>query len=450
MIYRTFILSKKANSNLSSKDKKVLHILEDVVKDISQIYALQLKEGFYPKGFSRKHIEEAAKTDPSILAPFTSVGVENGKLKTTPYHIKYAKHLEPIAQKIEQAAALVTNEKFNKYLKARAKALVDGSYREADIVWLDVKNYPLDFSAGPFERYMDKMFFRKRAYQAHVGVVEKETTDMAEEIKETLYSAAKLSFDRHHSTDIPKKGVTILVEETPATSGYMADVAFSGEHFPCDLDLMKQYGSKVIIYKNQLQLKFETLHYPIFQALFEKRFASKYSKELLFKATAGNILLYELARQLHKFIGARERLRELYGPIDEANGAASGIDHAKNLLVKGIITQDELEAIIIIQIVRLFSDWLTYQQNKGVQSHLLGDAIILNQFLNSGALKESSGISWPNFPKLFFEIEILAEKLTYFLYQGTHQDADRFIKKNANLSNFEKLSKKIRKVRVNI
>lgn len=450
MIYRKFKISNKAILQLSAKDNKALYILEEAVKDISVIYDLQLKEGFYPKGYTQKQIEGAGKIDPNILAPYTFVYEEGGKLKAIPYHLKYARYLEPISQKINKAADLVSDERFKKYLIARAKALVDGSYREADIVWLDVKNSPLDFSVGPFERYQDKMFFRKRAYQAHVGIVEKETTEMAEEIEETLYSAAKLSFDRHHSTDIPKKGVAILVEETPATSGYMADVVFSGEHFPCDLDLMKQYGSKIIIYRNQLKLKFETLHYPVFQNLFEKQFASKYSMELLFKATAGNILLYELARQLHKFIGARERLKEYYGPIDEANGAMSGIDHAKNLLVKGIITQKELEAIIIIQIVWIFSDWLAYQQNEGLQSHVLGDAIMLNQFLNSGALKESGGISWPNFSKLFFEIEILAEKLTYFLYQGTYQEAQKFIKKNADLSNFEKLSKKIKKVRVSI
>lgn len=450
MVYRKFKLDAKITEYLSGEDGRVLRILEEVVKDISHIYELQVKEGFYPKNISKEEIEKAAEKDPEILSPFTIVQMNNNKLKAVPYHKKYLKYLVPIAEKIEQAANICTNSYFKRYLKTRAKSLRDGSYGEADIVWLSIKHSMLDFSVAPFERYLDKMFFIKRVFQAHVGVVDLDKTEGANKIKESLYSSAKLSPDKYHSTNIPKKGVQVLVENTPATAGYMADVLFSGEHFPSDLDIMQNFGSKIVYYYSQINLKFDKLYYPIFKLIFEKRFATKYTKELLLMAVVRNALLYEMGRQLHKFEGARERLKERYGPIDEANGFASGIQHSKHLVVKGLISEDELEAIIITHILWMFADWVLYRNNKGKESHILGNSMLLNAYLESGALKIQEGISWPNFSKIFFQIEEMADNLVYLLREGSYNEASKFIKKRADIKYFEVLGKSLRNIPANI
>lgn len=443
MIYRKFSLDSQVYNELSVEDKKVLKILQEAVRDASKVYALQLKDGFYPKGINKKTLEEAGRKDSLILSPFTYIEQKNGKLEAIPYHQKYASLLIPIAHKIEKAADFCTNRSFRAYLKARAKSLIDGSYRHADITWLNVKNSKIDFSIGPFERYLDKILFVKRIFQAHVGVIDKGLTSTAEQIEDVLYASAKISYGKYHSTNIPQKGVTVLVEWTPAMAGFVADVVFSGEHFPCDLDLTQKYGSRILIYRSQLKLKFEKLHYPIFKLIFEKKFASKYSKELLLRATGWRTLLNELTRQLHKFEGSRERLKELFGIIDEANGFASGIQHSKHLVTKGVISNDELEAIIIINIVWMFSDWLLSRYNKGIEKHALGNSILLNFYLMRGALKESGGFSWPNFYKVFFENEALAEKLSHLLQDGTYQETAKFIKEYADLRNFEEVGKRL-------
>ena len=312
------------------------------------------------------------------------------------------------------------------------------------LIWLNVKTYKIDFSVGPFERYLDKTLFIKRVFQAHVGVIDQDKTKLAEVIREVLYSSAELTPGKLHSTRIPQKGVAVLWEQTPITSGYASEVVFSSEHFPCDLDLLEKYGSKIVIYESQFKLKFDKLYYPIFKTIFEKRFASKYSKEVLLYNVGLNVITYELSKQLHKFTGARERLKELYGPIDEANGFASGIEHCKHLLVKGLISQEELEAIMIIHILWMFADWLVYTHNKAKESHVIGNSILLNAYLTNGALKVSGGISWPNFSKIFFEIESMAYQLVQVLQQGSYNDAKKFIKKNANLKNFEILGKSLK------
>lgn len=444
MIYRKFKLDKKVYAGLSEDDKKVLNILKGAVKDVARVYELQLEDGFYPKGISKKILEEATKKDPEILSPFSFVEKKNGKLEAIPYHQKYAEYLIPISKKIEKAARICKNKSLKRYLKTRAKSLIDGSYSEADIVWLNVKNSNVDFSIGPFERYLDKILFIKRVFQAHVGIIHKEKTAFAEKIKDTLYASAKLSTEKYHSTDIPKKGVSIFVENCLATSGYMADTIFSREHFPSDLDVMRQHGAKVLIYQSQIDLRFKKLYYPIFKSLFEKRFAKKYSRELLYEAITFNALVYELGRMLHKFPGSRERLKELYGPIDEANCFASGIEHSKHLVVKGLISQDKLEAMIIMHIVWMLADWLIYQHNDKInENHVVGGAFLLNSYLSHGALQERGGLSWPNFSKIFFEIETLTYQLVDLLQNGSYSQARQFIKRNADLSIYQRLGRKL-------
>lgn len=450
MTYRHFKIEKKYYLDLSASDKKVLKILEEVVKDVDAVYQKQLKDGFYPKNVSKNELEKTSHKNPEILSPFTYVSKLDDQFIPIPYHELYAKYLIPIAKKIRIAAKICENRSFQKYLLARAKSLLDGSYREADIAWLSVKNSNIDFSIGPFERYLDKTFLIKRVFQAHVGIINQRLTKLAEQSKETLYSSAKISDSKFHSTDIPKKGVSVLIEQTPAIAGYAADVLFSGEHFPCDLNVALEHGSKTIFYQSQIKFKFEKLYYPIYKNIFERRFASKYSKELLLEAAGWISLLYELGKQLHKFEGARERLRELYGAIDEANGFASGIEHSKHMVVKGLISQDLLEAIMIIHVLWMFADWVIYLENPHKESHVLGNSILLNSYLSSGALKISEGISWPNFSRIFFQIEYLSYELVNLLQKGSYKEAERFIYKHADLKIFEVLGKSLRSIDVNI
>lgn len=450
MILRRFKINKELLSQITEEDKKVLKILEATIVDIAKVYEQQIKEGFYPKGITKEQLEKESKKNPQILSPYSVVVSKNDKLEVIPYHIKYQKELIPISETIEKAAKTTSNISFKKYLKAQARSLIDGSFDKAVLEWFNVKNSNIDFSIGPFERYLDKVFFTKRAFQGHIGIIDRKETSSAEQIREVLYTSAKMNPEKYHSTDIPKRGVRVFAEDTPATAGYMADVLFSGEYFPSDDEFLKKYGSIIIVYQSQLTFKYEKLYLPIFRNLFEKRFASKYSPTLLKTAAQRNILLFTLGKQLHRFEGARERLKELYGIIDEANSFASGIQHSKYLVVKGLLSDDEFEGLIIMHIVWMFADWLLYQNNKGKESHVIGNSILLNSYLKNGALRAQNGISWPNFSRMFFEVEEMADRLVYLLRYGTYEEAQKFIKENADLKNFERLSENLREVRFDI
>lgn len=450
MYYHKFSLNKQIAQDLSKEEKGLLTILEGVVKDASLVYQLQMEKGFYPKNATIQQLEKAAEKDKSISSPYTDVEAEEGKFKAVNYHESFAKYFEPIAKKIEKAAGICTNKSLKTSLLAQARSLLDGSYEEAYNQWLNVKNSKVDFYIGFLERHLDKVFFIKKTLQAHVGIVDKKYTKLMEDNKETLYSSAKISFSKYHSTEIPKRGVSVFVEHITAIAGYPAYVLASGQYFPSDFDMALKYGSKTIIYYTLVKYKFDKWYYPIFRTIFEKTFASKYSKELLFEAAIWCVFLYELGKQLHRYSGSRKRLKDVFGPLDEANGFVSGIEHSKHLVVKGLLSQDVLEAIMITHIIWMQADWVLFKNNIAKHDHIIGNSILFNSYLSHGALREQAGISWPNFSRIFFEIEALSYKLVYLLQEGTYMEAREFIEKNGDLNVLEKFSANLKKINTKI
>src|SRR3989338_6744928 len=88
-----------------------------------------------------------------------------------------------------------------------------------------------------------------------------------------------------------------------------------------------------------------------------------------------------------------------------------------------VIFQKELEAIMINQICWIFSEWVLFKKTNIREDYLKGDALTLNFLIKQGALQEKEGISWPNFAKMFFEMENLATIFTRFLEEGTYMEA---------------------------
>ena len=413
---------------LTAGEKKIVPLLIEASKKIDKIFRLQENDeyrgaNFYPHDATREEIEKAAAENPKIFSPFTIVKRENGKLTAVDYHKEYSEFLEPTVAILKNAAKITKNRSFKNYLLALAAALVSGKYQQADIAWLAVKNTNIDIIIGPHERYLDKLFFIKRAYQANVSLIDKEKTESARYIRDTLY---KTTGDRPHRIT-PPSIVDVQIRRSFILAGFIGKALFSVQHLPSDSETIEKYGSKIIGCLSVIDQKFDKVIYPIFNALFEKKFKASYSKELLKKGNFYYALLTALAQQLHRYQNSRTRLRELFPVIDEANSAASGIFHSKHLLLKGVIDQKELESIMICQICWIFSEWIAYKKNNIREDYLRGDTLVLNFLLREGALQEKEGISWPNFAKIFFEMENLAVIFVRFLEEGTYLEVHEFL-----------------------
>lgn len=445
---RIFKVNPEILNTLSQNEKKLLPILISAVKDLDDIYRLQenhINNGanFYPRDAVKNEILEASKKNPKILSPFTIVKRDkNHNLTTVNYHDEYQKLLLPIHAKLIKAAKICENKSLKNYLEVVARSLITGSYSQSDEAWLKVKNNNIDIIIGPYERYLDKLFFVKRAYQGCVCIIDHEKSKKATQIRDILYSTIRPNENRIISPSTTE----VQVRNAVIFSGFLGRVLFTQQHLPADSDSVEKYGSRILGYETSLNYKFEKLIYPIFNAVFEKKFRQRYTKEQIRRGCDYNVLLNGIIQHLHRYRNSRTRLRELFPIFDEASSVACSIHHAKYLILKGVIDQKELEAIMIAQICWIFSESVVARKNNSRDVYLKGDAMIFNFLQREGALLEKDGISWPNFAKMFFEMENLASIFTRILEEGTYAEAQDFLSKYLSLDSLKVFDNRLSKI----
>ncbi len=446
---RTFKVSTRALATLSSSEKKILPILIDAAKAIDKIFQKQenpVNNGanFYPRDATKTEIAEEAQKNSKIFSPFTIVKRnQKGKLIAVDYHVEYKNDLAPIAKLLKKAAGISENATFKNYLIAVADALVHGNYSQADKAWTGTKKNNLDIEIGPYERYLDKLFFIKRAYQASVCIVDHEKSEKASTIRDIIY--ASVSPNSHRI--ISPTTTNIEVRESFIFSGFLGRALFTQQHLPSDSDSVERYGSRILGYLSSLNYKFDKIIYPIFCAVFEKSFRERYTKDLIKKGCYYRVLLSGIVQHLHRYRNSRTRLKELFPIFDEANVAASGIEHAKHLVLKGVMDQKELEAMMIAQICWGFSEFVIARKNSTRDVYLKGDAMIFNFLIREGALLEKDGISWPNFAKMFFEMENLSSIFTRILEEGNYMDAQEFLAKYLSLETLKAFESRLLEIK---
>lgn len=425
--------------NLSKSETAMLPYLLDALKLIDEIYKQQENDSyaganFYPHSSTKEELEQAFQSSAAIFSPFTIIERgTHGQLQAVEYHVKYKAQLQKIGNLLRQAVKHADNPSFTRYLSALIDLLENGHYEQAIRDWLLVKGSHIDLTLGPYERYLDKLFAIKRAYQGQIGIIDQKKTDNAKVIRDILYT----TFGERAHRIIPPSIVDISVQHSLAFSGFLEKVFFTQQHLPSDSDLMERYGSRIIVYISSIDYKFDNLIFPIFTALFENNFKSSYTKDLLRSGNYYYVLLQGLAQQLHRYRHSRDRLKQLFPIYDEANSVVAGIQHAKHLILKGVINQKELETIMIAHICWIFSEWVLSKKSNAREDYLKGDTLTLNFLCQQGALQQKDGLSWPNFAKMFFEIENLSAIFTRFMEAGTYEEAQEFLVRYLTYDFFE-------------
>ncbi|MEK9147174.1 MAG: hypothetical protein AAB639_03170 [Patescibacteria group bacterium] len=439
---RAVVHFKVKNLSLTAEEKKVVDKLVEAAEAIAPIYEKQENPqypgaNFYPHDVTKEEILEAVKQNPNILSPYTVV--ERGKnreLIAVPYHVKYKSQLEKVARLIKDAAKMSENKNFASGLRVQANALLDGNYDAAQIYWLTMKPHKIDFVIGPIERYNDQLFFTKCSCQAWVGVWDEILTEDAVKFKNYIVSARRKILTPSEKVDFLDK-IQIRVDDTLLFSGLIAQFMFTSSNLPNDVNLMEEHGSEVTIFKPSFKKKFDKEYHPIFHAVFEEKFQKGYPVPVLKLGSLRNSYLHEISHPLLRYRDAERRLKEYFPIFDEIAASVYGIKSCGSLLLKDVISQKELEAIMVMFIAKAFSWWITYLREPGVTHYAQGFAIAINFFLESGALRESRGFYWPNFTKLFVSIDELSDTLERILAIGTYEDARKFIEKHASLKTFE-------------
>lgn len=438
--------------NLSTMEKKLLDKLVKAAELIAPIYGLQINDkypgaNFYPYNATKEEVLEAAKDNPSILNPYTIVKrKKDGSLETTPYHIEYASLLKPVVKLIREAAGLTDNKDFAKRLEVQADALEHGSYEAADIYWLSMKPYKIDIVIGPVERYEDELFFKKTCYSAQVGIMDSQATKDAEKIRDAVLSSERKAFTLSQKVN-PNGNLQVRVDNVPILSGLYARTMFAGCYLPNDPYLIEKYGSQMMIYSSVVRDNFEKSHFPIFKKVFQESFQKGYDRDFLLAASQKHLLIKNISDALVTYKNAEERLGQYYPLIQDMAAFVLAVKNAGSLLLKDVISQKELEAIIIMFICRAFDSILAARKIKSISHYGQGYAIALNYFIETGALRYNKVI-WINFTRMFVALADLALSLDKILAFGDTEDAKHLIDEYGKLDNISKLIKGVKYARI--
>ncbi len=418
---------------LSKSESKVLKLLVEAGRLIVPIYRLQENQKFpganlYPHDVTRKEIEKAARRDPQILSPYTVVERINGKLVATSYHKKYAEHLKPIADILEEAAKITENKEFGRALKIQAKALLDGSYEKAVAAWLKIKLYILDISIGPINHFDDQLFFGKASYQAWVGTLDVEGTKRLNNYKNITLSASRRVLTLKERIDnldkVKAKTIDVIL-----FSGFMAKTKFVGVNLPMDVSLVEKYGSDITIFNQPNDLRLKEQIIPTFHSIFSPAFREGFTQEDLRRGNLRYIAIHELAHSYLYYRNAAKNLKDLFVCIYELAATVLGFRMAGRLLLEDVITSKQLESMIVAFMCRSFYLIKRNKEDKFMVNRTLGSAVFIKFMVETGALKERDGMIIPNFMKIFVSLHELSLILENLLSSGTRKDAENFIKR---------------------
>lgn len=440
-----FIERFKVDSAILDKDELVVfEKLLEAAELMSNVYALQLTKGkanFYPPDATKSEIEKAASSDPAIFSPYTVVERNsNGKLTALPYHVKYAPQLRLVSKKLEEAARICKNSEFAHALNVQAKSLLDGNYDKAQITWMRVKPYIIDVVIGPLERYDDQLFYIKRSYQAWVGIMHRNLTARAVAFKDAVFGARRRLYPPTEKVDFMEKA-QIRVDNTAIFAGLVAKYRFSATTLPNDVEIMEKHGTEATVFLPVVRDEFDKIHMPLFKAIFSPEFRQAFSEDDLERGYIYTVIMHEIARVLIRYRFATNRLQEFYPVFNEIAVEAAGIKNCGNLLLKDMISQKEMEAVLVMFITRMFDYYQDMKDKPAMKPYVLGNAILLNSLLSSGGLQVTkNGISWPNFTKMFIAVSDLADEMEKILAEGSYKDAQHYLSKHSSLSVFKQFS----------
>lgn len=412
-------------SGLSESEKAVLKLLVEAGKLIVPIYLEQEKQ--IKEEISAKEIQKAAQKDPAILSPYTVVEKVDGKLVATPYHIKYAELLKPIAEKLNQAAELTDSKEFGRALKIQARALLNGSYEQAIATWLKLKPYVLDISIGPLD-YLNRLSPGKAVYQSWVGVLDIEGTKRLNDYRIVTFHASRKALA--HQERIENFGyVKAKTIDEVMLSGLMARSRFVGLNLPMDVNLVEKYGSEVTIFNqvNNLRLKEQIM--PTFNRIFSPAFKEGFTQEDLRRGSLRYVALHELAHSYLYYRNSIKNLQDLFPVIYELTATLLGMRIAGSLLLKDKITNKQLESMIVAFICRSLDLIEKNKKDKFMINYVLGGDIFINYMLERGAIKQKEGMAIPNFTKVFLALHELSYRMESMLSLGIRGDAEVFIQK---------------------
>lgn len=418
----------------SPEELRVLENLTQAAAIISSLYLIQKNSAFpganfYPPDATKGEIEKAAQKNPALLSPYTFVERQGTVLVAVPYGVKFKKELMKAASFLRTAASFSSDPLFQKYLVARARDLLKDDYDRSNIIWLKTERSRIGCVIGPFDRYLDKLFFRKRAYMAWIGILDERKTEELDAFKRHILTTERTFLPGSKRVQISQ--VKVRIEDSCVFAGLVADFMFVGNNLPssADIHLVKKYGTLFTLFKPTLEWRFQEWLLPIFKRVFAPDVQKRFPAADLQKAFLQMSVLHESCHSLMRYEDAASRLEELFPHFDELYTDLLGIKGCGTLILKNAFTERELETIMVMTICHSLYFYASLSMRPHLSPYAMGGALKLEFLLKGGALKKGArGFSFDPYRALmaFNQLTFIIE---YYVALANHREAEEFLKK---------------------
>ncbi|MBZ5542813.1 MAG: Zn-dependent hydrolase [Acidobacteriia bacterium] len=393
--------------------------------------------GLYPQGLTRAEIEAYVKAHPdeksAIYSPTSIIRREGDKPQTVPYHQAYRQFLEPAAQALREAAALSDEDQFAKFLRLRAKALLDDDYYPSDLAWLDLENPKLDVIMAPYETYLDGVLGVKGSYGAAVLVrndAESRKLELYQKYVPAIQDALPLApadrpSKRGHLTplevmDAPYRGGDLR-------HGYQA----VADNLPNDPRIHQEKGTKKIFFKNFMDARVNTVILPLAQRLLRADQAAKVSGEGYMAGTVLHEISHGLGPAFARVGGKQVDIREALGPAysgwEEAKADVVGMFGLKWLVNHGALPKERVEEYFSSYVAGIFR---TVRYGTG-EAHGRAEMMELNYLAEQKAVTRdpATGRYVIDYARMPEALATLAQKLLTVEATGDGAEADAWLAK---------------------
>ncbi|HQP89809.1 MAG TPA: Zn-dependent hydrolase, partial [Bacteroidales bacterium] len=230
---------------------------------------------FYPQDMTKEEFEQWQDTNKT--SQYTMIRRdENGKLKAIFYHEYFKEQLQKAANLLNQAASLIKDKNFSKYLSLRAQALITSDYQLSDMAWLDSKTSKIEFIIGPIESYEDGLFGYKTSFESFVLIKDVDWSKQLEKYGKLLPTLQKsLPVKEEYKKEMPGSLGDINVYDAIYYAGDCnAGSKTIAINLPNDEEVQLKKGTRKLQLKNVMQAKFDLIVIPISELLLDKSIVS--------------------------------------------------------------------------------------------------------------------------------------------------------------------------------
>jgi hypothetical protein len=389
---------------------------------------------FYPQDMTKEEFEQWQDTNKT--SQYTMIRRdENGKLKAIFYHEYFKEQLQKAANLLNQAASLIKDKNFSKYLSLRAQALITSDYQLSDMAWLDSKTSKIEFIIGPIESYEDGLFGYKTSFESFVLIKDVDWSKQLEKYGKLLPTLQKsLPVKEEYKKEMPGSLGDINVYDAIYYAGDCnAGSKTIAINLPNDEEVQLKKGTRKLQLKNVMQAKFDLIVIPISELLLDKSIIS----DVTFTTFFQNVMFHEVAHGLgikntiNNNGTVREALKELYSPLEEAKADITGLFLVQKLRDMGEITDGKLEENYASFVASIFRSI----RFGAASAHGIANMIEFNFLLDESAItKNNEGKYIIDFEKMKNAVSKMTEKIITIQANGDYNAAKKWIDEKGTIS----------------